>query len=209
MPRKFKLAFMENSPPQEVFMRKFTREDIYGKRTIERRTEEEKSLHPIFVTLDGRHFLVSGSTSSQYVDINGSYVENVVPSDVEGTPLETVPSMFSLSSCPLDEITTEEFFGYAFQGTYLLDSEEDLAFLLDRCINLLKKGRFLKFQYAYYTTPFPQDAVLIPVEDQIVIVVGTYTPPRWSKLQSDFIEETLQEEELEEETDEFGFEEVW
>jgi hypothetical protein len=208
MPRKLRLAPSKGAAAIEVSLRKFTPEDIYGKKTLEQRTATGEILSHISVTIDGSNFLTSGSTSSQYVDENGLFVPSVIPTDQDGKQLPVVDDMFKSGDVQLSQIISlEDFFTFNMSKTYMLESEEDLTPLFERCQKLLAEKKFLTFTYAYYRTAFPEMAVLIPVEKYIVVEVGIPTPLLWAKLNTNLTAVFSEEESEEEGEQEFG--EFW
>nr|MDO8114756.1 hypothetical protein [Candidatus Sigynarchaeota archaeon] len=207
MPRKLRLIPSEGVAAIEVTLSKFTMEDLYGKKTLEKRTAAGETLSQVAVTLDGAHFLTSGSTSSQYIDESGLLVSDVVPTDQDGKKLQIFPDMFQEDVRLKQVISIEEYFTYNITKTYLLESEGDLAPLVERCQQLLAEKKFLAFMYAYYGTAFPEVAVLIPVDKHIIVAVGTPASLLWAKLNSNLPELFSEEESSEDEEPEFG--EFW
>ena len=207
MPRKLRLVTSKGATTIEVSLRKFTPEDIYGKKTLEKRTVTGEILSHLSVTIDGSYFLTSGSTSSQYVDENGTFVLSVIPTDQDGKQLPVVEDMFKGEVTLGQIISIEEFFTFNMSKTYVLESEDDLTPLFERCQKLLAEKKFLTFTYAYYKTAFPEIAVLIPVEQYVVVEVGTPAPLLWAKLNTNLVEVFAEEESEEEGEPEFG--EFW
>ncbi len=207
MPRKLFIIPMEGAAPIEVTLRKFTKEDIYGKKTLEKRTANGEPLSHLSVTIDGSYFLVAKSTSSQYFDENGQYVPEVFPTDQVGKPLPLVETMFKGDVTLSRTISLEDFFTFNTTKTYVLESEGDLGPVIERCQRLLAEKQFLTFSYAYYNTAFPETAVLIPVEKSIIVTVGTLAPVLWAKLNTNLPEVFSEEETEDEEEPEFG--EFW
>lgn len=206
MPRKLRLVPPESNVVRTVTLQKITREMIYGKKKVEKRTETGEILGKVTVTVDGKHFLTPGSTSNQYLDESNRYVPEVIRTDVEGSPLEIIGDMFQSPIRLGETITLQEFFGFSFSKSYRLRSNEDLTPLYTKCFDLLHQERFLKFQYAYYPTAYPQDAVVVPSNNFLFVLVGTYSPPVWAKLNIN-LEEIYGREDVDEE--EFDFERFW
>jgi len=205
MPRKLRIIPAEGETTLlEVILQKFTMEDLYGKKIVEKRTTSGELLSQVSVTLDGTHILVEKSTSSQYIDENGLYISEVIPTDKEGKPLPITNSMFKDVITLSQTITLEEFFTIDVSKTYVLNSEGDMKILVDRCQKLLGEKKFLTFNYTYYDTAFPETAVLIPVKDSIVVAVGTPAPVLWAKLTTNLPETFTEEEAESEEEPEFG-----
>ncbi len=128
--------------------------------------------------------------------------------DKDGKKLPAFPDMFKGDVVLNQIISIEDYFTHNITKTYLLESEDggegDLAPLLDRCKTLLAEKKLLTFTYAYYETPFPEVATLIPVDKHIVVTVGTPAPLLWAKLSSNLPELFSEDESEEEEEPEFG-----
>lgn len=207
MPRKIRIIPAEGAATLEISLRKFTQEDLYGKKIMEKRTAEGEVLSQIFVTLDGSHFLTPKSTSSHYVDENGLYVSSVVPTDQDGHALPIVEDMFKRDLQLAQSISINDFFTFNISKTYVLESKGDLSPLLKRCQLVFLEKKLLTFAYAYYPTAYPEIAILIPVDDNIVVCVGTQASLIWARMNMDLSKVYAPEEEEEEE--EPGFGEFW
>ena len=210
MPRKFDMIF-PGGARSTVFLKKFEKKDVYGTKKYEKRNKDGKSLDSAWLTWDGAHVIPKGGTSSFYLDEDGKYVPNneKYPVNNEGEPLSIVPSIYNNEVAITDIITLEELLMYDLDATYVLQPDEDgdTEPLLEKCNELLEKKLFYKFQYAYYDTAFPSDAILIPMEDELVIGLGTYVEPIFTGPTTN-IEELFKDIEIDEE-EEAHFEEAW
>jgi len=100
-------------------------------------------------------------------------------------------------------ITIEEYFGYDIERSYVLNSDnlEELTLLLLECKILLEKGQLFRFKYAYNDTIKPQEAILLPQDDKIIVVVGKYVAPIMLEVSQIVYEGEEEDEETEEEID--------
>ncbi|HMF32133.1 MAG TPA: hypothetical protein VKK79_11995 [Candidatus Lokiarchaeia archaeon] len=211
MPRKLTLFLNEGGERLEVTLHKIDRENLYGKLTVEKRVVDGEKLTRVPVTQDGAHFLSQGSLSLLHVTEEGKYTPTVIPTDLEGQPLPTFPSMFDGVSLQRT-ITLEQFFEYNFSKVYLLQDAtigEDISpawdALRERCENLLAEEQFLVFQYAWRPTAFPEDAVLVIAEDRnLFALIGKSSPVAWARLNVN-LAQIFEEAESENELPEFDF----
>ena len=184
-------------------LKPFSRDSTYGRKIIEKRTEEGSVLQHVYLTSDGTHILFSGGIGSSYLDKSGNNVAETIDVDEEGREIPKTSSMYKAPINVGKTITIEEYFGYDIEKSYVLRSEnlEELTLLLLECKILLEKGQLFKFKYAYSDTIKPKEAILIPKDEHIIVVVGKYVPPMMMEVSPILYEGDEEEEEIEEETD--------
>ena len=179
MPRT--LTFRLNGEEMPANLVVFSRDSIYGQKHIERRGEHDALYQMADLTSDGTHIIPSGGSSYAYMDCNGCCTpkKDTRILDEKKEPLYVTKSMYSYPIELGPTISLKHYFDYIIERTYLLELEHhfQIETLLKECTELLNKNKFARFTYAYYDTPDPQDAILIPKEDQIFVAVGTYHPP--------------------------------
>jgi len=188
----------------------FSRDSAYGRQSYEKRGEDGKPYRTMFLIEDGSLFIFPNSTSSDYFDEKGRYIEKKIPVDEEGKEFTVIPSMYKSTIDLKNTISIQEYFNYSIERTYFLNSEssDELMLLSLECQLLFENNQLLKFPYAYYDTLDRREAILIPKEDKIVVVVGRYAKPEFFKVtEIDYTEEEEQEQE-QEDVDEIEFE-VW
>ncbi len=177
MARKIKMSLSDG---HEIYftLKKFTKGDLYGIKTKEKRMDN-KLLKTVSISSDGAHILSNGSTTLQFLDEDGKYIER---KDIEifsnfGEKIELTPSMFD-SGVILEEITFSDYFRYNFVTSYYLNIQDGAQndLLYSKCIDFFENEKLLKFEYTFRETSHPQEAVLIPKDDKIIVVVGTYAP---------------------------------
>ena len=184
-------------------LKPFSRDSIYGRMIIEKRTEKGSVLQHVYLTSDGTHILFSGGIGSSYLDKSGNLVAKIIDVDEEGKEIPKTSSMYKAPINLEKTITIEDYFGYDIERTYVLNSEnlEELTLLLLECKILLEKGQLFKFKYAYKDTIKPREAILIPKDENIIVVVGKYVPPIMLEVSEIKYEEEEEEEETVEEID--------
>ena len=207
MPRKLKLTFPKGEEAT-VVLQKFTRGDVYGEKRRERRSVGGAALQYVSITEDGAHIVPSKGLSSLYLDESLKYVERNEVIDVSSTgePLDIKESIFSTGVVISNKIPLEEYFAYDIENTYVLTSEDDLTPLYNECKSLIEQGFLYRFEYVYYSTAYPSDGILIPFGGDIVVGLGRSVPPVWAGPSTNV---DMMFEEVEEESDDFDFEDAW
>ena len=187
----------------------FSRDSSYGKQSYEKRGEDGTIYQTVYLIEDGSLFILPNSTSSDYFDETGRFLEKKIPVDEDGKEITSIPSMYKSTIDLKNTISFHEYFNYSIERTYILYSEnsDELTLLSLECQLLFENNQLLKFQYAYYDTLDRRDAIIIPKDDKIVVVVGRYAEPEFSEMtQIDYSEE--EEENEQEEAEQIDFE-VW
>ena len=198
MPRILTLQYKELEIP--VSLKKFSRDTLYGKSTVEKRGERNEIYRNALLTMDGTHILPNKSIGAHYVDPQGNFVAETLLINTDGKAIPVVRSMFKEPVKLSKTISLEEYFSYSVERTYILASEheEDLRHLYLACKKLLEQKRLYYFAYAYYDTTNPRDAILIPKNEQILVVVAEFAELILLK-PSQILYSDIEEEELEEE----------
>ena len=182
----------------------FSRDSIYGRKLIEKRGEDGSKYKTVYLTEEGTLIVVPGATGTDYFTEEGNYVKKVVIVDEEEKEIPITYSMFKSSVDLKNTISIEQYFNYDIERSYVLqsDNQEELTLLLLECQIMLESNLLMKFPYAYYDTIEKRDAILVPKEDKIVMLVGVYTEPEFISVTE--IEYEEEEEEVEEEEEEQG-----
>ena len=85
--------------------------------------------------------------------------------------------------------------GYEFIGYKEIMARKAVSYRLRKSV--FEEDKLLKFTYAYYDTTNPKDAILIPQEDKISVVIGEYSQPLMLKPEMiDIYEEEEEEEDV-------------
>ncbi len=205
MARKIKMS-LSNEHEFYFTLKKFTKGDLYGTKTKEKRLDN-KLLKTVSISSDGAHILPKGSTSLQFLDEDGKFVErkDVEIFSIEGEKIELTPSMFD-KGVNLEEITFSDYFRYNFVTSYYLNIQDGAQneLLYSKCIDCFENEKLLKFEYTFRETSHPQEAILIPKSEKIIVVVGTYAPEIYNS-------PVLNIQEFSEinDEDEIKFEDIW
>ncbi|MFX1239529.1 MAG: hypothetical protein ACFFAS_14040 [Promethearchaeota archaeon] len=177
-----------------------SRDDVYGKITLERRDNGGTVFKNAYLSSDGTHVIPSGGMGSSYIDEEGFYTKDTVVVGEDGERLPITKSMYSSPVNIESTINLLDYFCYDIERIYLLESD-NLEGLKSKCEKLLEEDKLYKFTYAYYDTFEPKDAILFPKDNVLLVAVGIYVAPVMLKPQ-----EILYYEEEEEEETEFD---VW
>jgi len=101
-------------------LKPFSRDSIYGRKIIEKRTEEGSVLQHVYLTSDGIHILFSRGIGSSYLDKSGNYHAKIVDVDEDG---KEIPKTLSMYKAPVNlqkTITIEEYFGYDIERSIIV-----------------------------------------------------------------------------------------
>ena len=188
------LKFLYKNNPFTADLISFSKEDVYGKKIVEKRSEKGDTLKTSKITQDGIHVIPSGGISSFYLDSKGNRVSKVKPIDENGNDIPMIQKMFDKDIDLSSTITIKEYLSYySIEKTYLLKSNE----LKNICKELYAEGLMLKFPYAYKTTTIKKDAILIVKNGELIMLVGVFSDLSMSEPEN-IITYSDEDEELEE-----------
>lgn len=126
---------------------KVERSDLYG--YTETLTLDDEGQPCTLATLaqDGKTLIGAGGTAQGYVSTDGRWLERteLTPIDLDGKPIEPVPSSFSAPIDLTQTATVEELLDHNVRSVYLMTSEADLASLQKE----LDGGTIFKFDFSY------------------------------------------------------------
>ncbi|KKN08688.1 hypothetical protein LCGC14_1054250 [marine sediment metagenome] len=97
-------------------------------------------------------------------------------------------------------ISLNDLYSYNIESTYLLKSQDNssLSRLYKICEKLLEQDKLYRFTYAYYDTTNPRDAILIPKNSDLIMMVGESVELIMLK-PTEILYSDIEEEELEQE----------
>jgi hypothetical protein len=131
-----------------VSILKVDRERLYGDIEIEAFDEKGKPASIKVLAADGRTLLDKGGTALATIDEDGNSVSRAQfrPVDMNGDPIETVPSSFGQTNI-LERASPDEYLSQVVKSVYLLQPAEgsDLDYLVDH----LSAGQMFRFQFSY------------------------------------------------------------
>jgi hypothetical protein len=193
------LTFQVNGTEVKAYLQKFSRDMLYGKSRVERRSEDGKIYRTAYLTSDGTNILTSDGFGSNYMTPKGKIPLKVIKVDEQGEPLPIQPSMFKGAITLEHTIPLQDYFHYEIEYSYILHSDADLTPIKRACERAWEERQLHVFPYAYYETTLSREAILILKDDTIFVIVGTHQQPLLTT-QSDimYLDEVL-EQQLEEE----------
>lgn len=172
------LTFQVDGIEVKAYLQKFSREMLYGRSRVERRSEGGDLYQTAYLTSDGTKILTSNGFGSNYMTAEGKIPSDIIKVDEQGEPISVQPSMFKGAISLEDTISIKDYFHYQIEYSYILNSDMDLRPIKAACSNIWKERRLFAFPYAYYETTLRRDAILLLKDDVIFIVVGVYQEPQ-------------------------------
>jgi hypothetical protein len=153
-------------------MQKVDRSKLYGTVDVETLDDQGRPCTLATLASDGRTLIGKGGTALGVLSFDGRWLERgeLKPVDLQGQPIEPVPSSFS-APIELDQTATiEEYLSHHVRSAYQLDLGEPGAELLAA----MKEGTIFTFKYSYrggleYDTAF----LLCNPEGVPFLLVGT------------------------------------
>lgn len=178
MPRTFNLEIPGATEAQiaAVSMAGFSREDLYGEKTGEKRDTDGNVLQNASLSEDGMHIFTNGGMSNLHLDTNGHLVTAYKPVDADGREIPLTPSMFN-EPRPIRYITSPQFYMLDVMKTYTLHG--DLRSIIPAIKTAAERNEYIAFTYAYFNTPTPLDAVLTIVGDEVIVLLGKIAEPQF------------------------------
>ena len=112
-----------------VFMSKVDRSKLYGYKEPEMLDEQEEPCELATLAADGRTVIGRGGTAAGYLSVEGHWCERfeLTPVDLEGQPIEAVPSSFEFPITLVETVDINEYLNYEIRSVGL---ETEDAFLL-------------------------------------------------------------------------------
>jgi hypothetical protein len=171
---------------------------IYGKSTVERRSKEGIRYHNVLLTADGANIIPSGGLGSVNLNPEGKIIDKVIIVDDNEKPLPIIPSMYKNPIILERTISISEYFHYEIDLSYVFIAK-NIVTLKRQCEKLFEEGKLFVFKYAYYDTTEQRESILIPKENNIFVLVGSYKVPELLQpsdihYYDELLDEALQEE---------------
>jgi hypothetical protein len=177
-------------------LNKVDRSKLYGYKEVEVLDEKGQRCELATIADDGRTVVGKGGTGLGYISASGEWCEKteLTPVDVEGNPIQPVPSSYAEATKLFDTATADEYLRHNIRLVYALDCEGDASDLAAE----LKKGTIFSFPYSYRGGLEADAAFLLAGQDgTIFLAVGNPTDIEFVGLQQAMLmseEETGEEE---------------
>ena len=145
MPRTLSFTFGSNQV--DFAMHKVDRSKLYGFKELQVLDEQGQPCELITLAEDGKTLIGKGGTGIGYLDADGSWIEkaNLTAVNLEGKPIEPVPSSFSAPIALSLKTNQEDFLDHNIRLIYRLESED----LDDQLASELEQGAIFKFDYSF------------------------------------------------------------
>ena len=201
MARSINLAF--KGEEFNLGIAKVDRKKIYGYTVVDVKDDNGSKCGLATISDDGKYILSKGCVGYTALDEQDQYVasSSITMVDLEGNPLEKIPSSFDLEKIELEKTSLDEYLKLHVKSVYQLNPDnEDVA--MNKLVELLKKEQVLKFSFNYRTDYDADDAFLLESEGTVFMVIGTVSPFEFIGLEK-VVEEMIDENE--EDDDDFDF----
>ena len=168
--------------PVTFNMIKVDRNKLYGYKVLDVLDEQGEPCELTTLADDGKTLIGKGGTGIGYLDADGNWSDKsqLKPVDLQGKPIEPVPSSFSAPIPLLKEISIEQYLDHNIRLVYQLELSQENQALIDK----LKSGTIFLFDYSF-RGGLEADAgiMLINDDEEIFFLVGDNTSVSFTGLQ--------------------------
>lgn len=171
MPRELRFSF--NDQPFSCELIKVDRSKLYGSVDIETRDAEGNPCTLATLANDGKTLIPNGGTAFGYLNRDGEWVERaeLVSVDLNGDPVEPVPSSFDGCTALEQQANIETFLDHSIRLSYLLNCDD--GFNAD-FLQQLKDGAIFQFDFSYRAGVSNDPAFILSDQtDNVWMLVGT------------------------------------
>ena len=146
MPRSLEFTYGKQTFARELV--KVDRTKLYGSVEVETVTMEGEVCRLLTLASDGRTLIPYGGTAFAYVNPDGEWVErgDLQPVDLDGEPLEELPSSFDAPTPVTEEVSVETFLDHSVRLIYRLDGE---AAIPAKMRKKLEGGAIFRIPFSY------------------------------------------------------------
>ena len=190
-----------------VTLTKYTKADSVGVSKKEAYDIEGNLLINASLTGDNLQIIPSKGMQSQKYTLFGKHIEkkDVIYTDRDGNILPVASSTYYIGVTLEKAISIISALSMDVESSYVLEGEEaGLKALYQVIQQKLVGNEVFSFEYTYYDSPSPQTAILLPLENKIILLIGNIETPEWNRLTTIKILDELPDEE-----EDISFEEVW
>ncbi len=199
------LTFVSGRSKLECELLKVDRGKLYG--IVQTETFDTFGERCELATLarDGRTLIPYGGTAAGYLNPDGLWIEAAErrPTDIEGKPLEPVPSSFDAPIKLAKETTPEDLLDHPIRLAYQLAPTGAVPAALSK---KLAAGAIYGFDFSYRGGPIADPAFLIADEDgDLWMLVGAPSDIDYVTLEEAAVCCAVADEDSEDDADEFDF----
>jgi hypothetical protein len=189
------LALVLDGAEIPVSVVKIDRDKLYGRVELEAFDEKGREASLRVLAADGKTLIDKGGTALTMVNDKGDTIERseLTPVNIEGEPIEQVPSSFNQKNV-LKKADVEEYFTQIVKSVYLVNSFEDgdLGVLKDA----LSDGRMYTFPFSWRGGVEYDNAYLIASGGDVFMIVGKQAEFQFVKLNQAVPLDASEEEEI-------------
>lgn len=141
------LVFQYQGSPLAFQMKKVDRAKLYGYVENEVLDEQERRCDLATLAADGHTLIGKGGTAIGNLTPDGLWCDRkqLHPVDLEGQPLEPVPSSFEAPVPLTQKVRPERFLDHSIRAVYVMESEDENQPLLEE----LRQGAIFEFPYSF------------------------------------------------------------
>lgn len=178
----------------EVELRRIDREELYGTVEIEAFDEKGAPAEVKVLAADGKTVIDKGGTALSLLDEDGNSITRtrLKPVDLDGNPIEPVPSSFD-SVNALRSATVDDYLGLIVRSVYLLSKpEEDDRDTFDS----LSNGKMYTFPFSYRGGVEHDTAMIVSNREGVFMSIGKPGNYEYLKLNQATNLDAIEEEEI-------------
>ena len=152
-------------------LQKVDRTRLYGYVSTETLDEEGELCRLVTLADDGRTIMGSGGIALASLSPQGAWREKkaLKPVDLEGNPLEPVPSSFKQVTLLETRVSVDHYLEHTIRAVYLMSSDEDWGGLREALLG----GAIYSFPFSYRGALQAETAFLLAAADgSVFMVVG-------------------------------------
>ncbi|MEM7782849.1 MAG: hypothetical protein AAF623_05815 [Planctomycetota bacterium] len=182
MARAKAIQFEYSGSPIEFRMLKVDRSKLYGYKDLEVLDELGNPCELTTLAEDGKTLIGKGGTGIGYLTADGNWCDKaqLKAVDLEGEPIEPVPSSFSAPILLEQESTVDDYLNHNIRLIYRMEFDDCDSNLIQK----LKQGTIFQFPYSY-RGGLEADAgfLLMNHADEVFFLVGDRTGVDYKTLQ--------------------------
>jgi len=184
-------------------IKKVDRSKLYGYTSVDVKDDEGSSCGLATISEDGKHILSKGCVGYTTLNEQNEFVptSDIRMMDLNGDPIEKIPSSFDLENIALEVSSIEEYLTINVKTVYQLEAEEGSA--VADLLPVLEEHKILKCTFNYRADYDEDDAYIIHSGDTVFMILGAPSPFEFIGLEQQ-IEPVIEEDEDEDESFDFG-----
>lgn len=174
---------------------KIDREKLYGAVEIEAFDEKGRPASLKVLAADGKTLIDKGGTALTTVDADGNSIDrtSLVPVDIEGDKIESVPSSFNQPNI-LEKATVDDYLSQIVKSVYLIQPYDGAG--LDYLYDHLAAEQIYTFQFSYRGGVDYDSAFVVGADNEAFMIVGKQASLQFVKLNQAAVLDSTEEQEI-------------